>query len=98
MMALVHLLRLPSTLNSLLVLVLNIVIALDVLWQVARLWQRLDAPTSTTLPLALPSIVISVDLARWSTIGLETPLFTALFFAVNSPVFANGYYQWVFAF
>jgi hypothetical protein len=78
-MAAVHLLPLPDTMTSLVVLLLNIALAGLVLLLTTRLAHRLVPKPGVWLPAALFTLVIIVDMARWTTIGLEVPLQTAVF-------------------
>ncbi|MFZ0546391.1 MAG: hypothetical protein WAM60_13180 [Candidatus Promineifilaceae bacterium] len=78
-MAAVHLFTIPDTLTSLVVLLINIFLAGLVLVLTARLAYRLVPKPGVWLLPALLTLVIIVDLARWTTIGLEVPLETAVF-------------------
>jgi hypothetical protein len=78
-MAAVHLLPLPDTLTSLVMLVTNILLAGVVLVLMVRLAERLVPRPGVWLAAGLATLVVVVDLGRWTTIGLETPLLTAVF-------------------
>lgn len=78
-MAAVHTLSLPDTMTSLVILLLNIALAGLVLALTVRLARRLVPRPGLWLLAALLTLVIIVDLARWTTIGLEVPLLTAVF-------------------
>ena len=78
-MTAVHWLPLPDTLTSLAMLTINVVLAGLVLVQTTRLARRLAPKPGLWLLAALITLVIVVDLARWTTIGLEVPLQTAVF-------------------
>lgn len=78
-MAAAHTLSLPDTMTSLVILLLNIALAGLVLVLTARLAHRLVPRPGLWLAAALVTLVIIVDLARWTTIGLEVPLQTAVF-------------------
>jgi hypothetical protein len=79
LMAAVHWLPLPDTLTSLVMLLINLALSGLVLLLTALLARRLVPKPGLALLAALLTLVIIVDLARWTTIGLEVPLQTALF-------------------
>jgi hypothetical protein len=78
-MAAVHLLPLPSTLTSLAVLAVNVTLSVVVLWLALQLMQRLVPQVGMAVPAALLALALINDLFRWTVIGLEIPLQTALF-------------------
>ncbi len=78
-MAVVHLLPLPDTQTSLIMLAINGILAALVLVLTTKLAQRLVPRPGIWLLGALISLVVVVDLGRWTTIGLEVPLQTAVF-------------------
>jgi hypothetical protein len=78
-MAAVHLLPFPDTLTSLVILLINIFLTGLVLFLTTRLAQRLELKPGVWLLAALLTLIVVVDLARWTIIGLEVPLQTAVF-------------------
>lgn len=78
-MAVVHLLPLPDMMTSLVMLVINVFLAGMVLVFTTRLALRLVPRPGIWLLGALVTMVVGVDLARWTVIGLEAPLLTAVF-------------------
>ncbi len=78
-MTAVHWLPIPDTLTSLVILIINVVLAGFVLVLITRLANRLVHKPGIWLLAALITLVVVVDLARWTTIGLEVPLQTAVF-------------------
>lgn len=78
-MTAVHLLPLPSTLTSLVILALNVALAVVVLWLAVQLMQRLVPQVGMAVPAALLALAFVNDFFRWTVIGLEIPLQTALF-------------------
>jgi hypothetical protein len=78
-MTAVHLLPVPETATSLVILILNLLLAGLVVTLTYRLAHRLVPKPGVWLFPALLTLILIVDLARWTTIGLETPLLTAVF-------------------
>lgn len=78
-MAAIHLLPLPDTLTSLAILLINLFLAGLVLFLTTRLAQRLELKPGVWLLAGLLTLIVVVDLARWTVIGLEVPLLTAVF-------------------
>lgn len=78
-MTAVHLFHLPPTLASLPILLLNLLLAVWVLWLTMALMQILAPQASLPLPFLLLTLTLLSDLFRWTTIGLETTLLTAAF-------------------
>ncbi|MEM7118735.1 MAG: hypothetical protein AAF614_40330 [Chloroflexota bacterium] len=78
-MTTVHLLPISPTMTSFVILFLNILLALWVLWLVARLIKRLRPDATWEVPAVLLTLTVIVEMARWTTIGLENTLQTAVF-------------------
>ena len=78
-MTLVHELGLPSIHTSAAMLAINLLLALLVLILQTRLLLFLEPKPGLALPTALLALIISVDLARWTVIGLESVLLTVVF-------------------
>lgn len=78
-MAVVHLLPLPAAYTSLVMLLINVALAVLVLWLALRLVERLAPQVGLAVPAGLLALALINDLFRWTVIGLENPLQTALF-------------------
>lgn len=78
-MTAVHWLPVPQTMTSLVILLINSLLAALVLFLTYRLAHRLFHKPGFWLLPALVTLALIVDMARWTTIGLEVPLLTAVF-------------------
>ncbi len=78
-MTFVHALGLPLISTSAVMLAINLLLALMVLFFQTRLMLFLEPKPGLALPAALLALIISVDLARWTVIGLESVLQTVVF-------------------
>ena len=77
-MAVVHLLQLPSTLASLPILILNVILAALVLGVTAKLIHKLKPDALFVLPITFIALIFNQDFVRWTIYGLETIFQTVL--------------------